>query len=130
MAQLTRIKVVLVFRDMNFCSDVRGKLANMDNRYEIYESSLTGNYTSLIMNQSPDVIIMDVTKSDELSDSVIMNLSGDSDMKHIPLIFLLSSRNDEVIEGMTQMFSRDFMKKPIDYDKLDEKIKKLASENQ
>jgi CheY-like chemotaxis protein len=74
-----------------------------------------------VRNNVPDLIILDIMMPELNGYDVCGNLKFDERFKHIPII-VLTSREQELAPGISQLMGIDYMPKPIDSKILLEKI--------
>ena len=77
-----------------------------------------------VRNNVPDLIILDIMMPELNGYDVCSNLKFDERFKHIPII-VLTSREQELTSGISQLMGIGYMQKPIDSKILLEKIQNI-----
>ena len=122
--------IVLVIthnRAMN--NEILARLRNISDKYEIFEISTKDDYFLEIEKNSPSVILLEIIDPEARGQNIIMNLQEYQETKNIPVILLALKKIDEVSQGIIDMLSYDYYRKPFNYETLFDRIDSLVKEN-
>jgi DNA-binding response OmpR family regulator len=93
--------------------------------YEVQGVSNGEDLLSLVKENMPDLIIMDVRMPKMNGYEACKILKADSSTSSIPVIFLSARGNDEDVKAGFEAGGIDYILKPISPDKLTEKVDQL-----
>lgn len=94
--------------------------------YNTVTKNDTKSANEWLQTNVPDLMLVDVMLPDSLGTKFSKLLLSNENLKNVPVIHMSGYMQDEVTRE-TSMLSgaRDFIAKPVDFDKLNEKIKRL-----
>jgi len=83
---------------------------------------------NLIRKEKPDIILLDVTMPRIDGFSLCKIIKGDKNMSRIPVIFITAKELINDVEKGFEVGADDYAIKPVDWDRLMEKIERLLEE--
>ncbi|MCI0710478.1 MAG: response regulator [Chloroflexi bacterium] len=75
----------------------------------------------------PDVILLDLNLPELTGFEVLEFIKSNKDLRHIPVIVLSSTENEEEIKRVYQLGGNLYFTKPVDYDQFAQTIQTLGS---
>ena len=82
---------------------------------------------NLIRKEKPDIILLDIAMPGIDGFSLCKIIKGDKNIKKIPVIFFTARELVNDVEKGFEVGADDYVLKPVDWDRLMEKIKRLMS---
>ncbi len=82
---------------------------------------------NLIRSEKPDIILLDVAMPGVGGFSLCKIIKGDKSINKIPIIFITAKEMIGDVEKGFEVGAVDYVIKPVDWDRLNEKIEKLLT---
>jgi putative two-component system response regulator len=115
-----RRKTILVIDDMS--EHLRAVKAMLGDQYEV-RLSRSGELAQSILNTIfVDLILLDIEMPGESGFEYLERLKSNPITQHIPVIFLTSHAEAEIVEHASQFDIKGYLKKPVDSLTLKQKI--------
>ena len=119
-------KKVLIFDDneelLELCTIILGDMG-----CQVKTSTTTNNILEQVSAYMPDLIFMDNWVPDLSGSDATKQIKADVSLRHIPVIYF--SANNHIKELALEAGADDFLEKPFDIARMEEKVKKYTVEN-
>jgi len=99
------------------------------NNYEVVTANNGVNTLLKIIEEIPDLIILDIKMPSGTGIGVYENIKRHKQVADIPVIFITAYASAEIEEQVREMGAEDFISKPFNADDLLDKVKKALDES-
>jgi len=123
MIRRRKIKVLLIDDDSDAVEITRARLEAKGFRFCGITDEVEG--INIVRSQKPDIILLDVAMPRIDGFSLCKIIKGDKKLSRIPVIFITSKELISHVEKGFASGGDDYILKPVDWDRLIEKIEKL-----
>jgi CheY-like chemotaxis protein len=77
--------------------------------------------------ERPDIILLDLNLPKKGGIEVLKEIKGNLDLKHIPVIVLTTSNDEQDIESAYAVHANCYITKPVDFDQFSKAIKSIVN---
>ena len=122
-------KIMAVDDDPDCLQSIKQALEYTNSDYKVTcVSSGTQCLESLINNEIPDLILLDIMMPEMSGCETLKNIQENFSWRDIPVVFL-TSRTDKIAKNTGKFLAADFIEKPFDIDDLKKRINKVLEDN-
>jgi len=123
-------KVMLVDDNTDFTYIVKKRLENLSEDYLVINANSGMECFELLKKGDlPDIILLDIMMPDMEGWDVFAKLKENAEWRNIPVVFL-TAKTDSYSKGFGSISADDYIEKPIEIEKLKERIDKVLSRYQ
>ncbi|MBP7652047.1 response regulator [Candidatus Dependentiae bacterium] len=116
-------KVLIIEDDVDYIEVLKKRLVSQD--FELFFATKGFDAVDIIINNPPDVIILDLNLPYIDGDAVISAFKSRNLAKNIPIIINSARPEEDIKKAMEKVGAKTFIKKPTDFTKLIEIIKSI-----
>ena len=126
MKKKSKTKILLIDDDSEALEITEARIRA--NGYKFYGSIDPVEGIELIRKEKPDIILLDVNMPGVDGFSLCKIIKGNKGLARIPIIFITAKELINDVEKGFEVGAVDYVIKPVDWDRLMEKIERLMSE--
>jgi CheY-like chemotaxis protein len=117
-------RILIADDEPDYVMFLRRKLENMG--YEVDETYRASQVIEKLGDGQFDLVLLDYSMPDMTADEVCYNLKQDAKFKNTPVIIFTAHSNVDQKE-LSELGVREFLRKPLDDEELEQAIKKHVS---
>jgi len=85
-----------------------------------------GEYQDMAEHTLPDIILLDLNMPRKDGREALKEIKGDARLKHIPIVILTTSKQEEDVIKSYNLGANSYISKPVTFEKLVELVRKLS----
>ncbi|WMS85858.1 response regulator [Pleionea litopenaei] len=85
-----------------------------------------GEYKDMAEHTLPDIILLDLNMPRKDGREALKEIKGDARLKHIPIVILTTSKQEEDVIKSYNLGANSYISKPVTFEKLVELVRKLS----
>ena len=117
-------KILVVDDDVELVELITDVL-DRDGRFEVRSANNGFDAGMMVKDYKPDLIVLDVMLPDINGKEVCQRVRNDKTMDSVQIICISGMVEDDKVDGLRQAGANDFMRKPLEVDRLIERICQL-----